>query len=82
MASSTTHGPAGVSISADAPEAYWEEVERLGIHDMARMADGPDFVGKTADGRYVRVPDPRRYREPDRVGALLALTAFCARWYN
>lgn len=65
-----------------ASEDYWREVETLGVHELVRMADGPDYVGKTMDGRYVRVPDPsRRHDEQLRIGLIL-LSAHCGKWYN
>ena len=77
--------PTEYSLPVDArraPEAYWIEVESLGIHDLVRMADGPDFVGRAPDGEYVRVPNPPRHQELELQRALAALTARCRKWYN
>ena len=82
MAYSPTYDPWGASTDARAPDEYWQVVEKLGIHDLVRLADGPDSIGKTADGRYIRVPNPLPYSEEQRVRALFILTAHCRRWYN
>jgi len=66
-----------------ATEEYWGEVAALGIHDLVRMADGPDFVGKTPDGKYIRVlTPPPGAAEQDLMGALFFLTAQCKKWLN
>jgi hypothetical protein len=64
-------------------EEYWSEVAALGIHDLVRMADGPDFVGQTAEGKYIRVlAPPPGAGEDDLMGALFFLTAQCKKWLH
>ena len=79
------HHPAPPSLSAAdrrAPPEYWSEVESLGIHDLTKMADGPDFVGRMRDGEYIRVPNPPRHCERELQWALFSLTARCKKWSN
>ena len=61
----------------DASDAFWRDIDDLGIHSLVRLADGVDFIGETIDGEYVRVPDPSRHDEPALRRALIGLTVRC-----
>lgn len=58
-------------------DAFWRQIDDLGIHSLVRLADGVDFIGETSEGEYVRVPDPSRHDVSALRRALIGLTVRC-----